>query len=71
MKKEKIKLSKNMKTKMFFGFICMFTGLSFSVIYQLVLNLNSLLCIIPISLGFSLGTFIMVMGIIEEMETLK
>ena len=68
MKKEKIKRSKNMKTKMFFGFLCMFIGLSFSLIYQLVLNLDSLLCIIPVCLGFSIGNFIIILGIIEEID---
>ena len=68
MKKEKIKLSRNMRTKMSFGFICLFVGLSFSLIYQYVFNFDSLLCIIPLCLGISTGNFIMIMGLIEEIN---
>lgn len=62
----KIKLSRNMKVKLFFGFTCIFIGLFFSLFYQYVLNFDSLLSIIPICLGFSTGNFIIIMGIIED-----
>ena len=61
----KMEMSKRLKTSLFFGFICIFMGLSFSLIYQYVLRLCDE-SIIPICLGFSSGNFIIIMGIIRE-----
>ena len=57
--------TKNIKQKLFFGFICIFIGLMFSFTYQFI-ALNSAYSLASIALGFSTGSFIILMVIIED-----
>jgi len=65
-RKEKIKLSKNIKQKLFLGFLCIFIGLFFGLLYDFILYLDTIWGIGAITLGFSSGNFIIIMGIIED-----
>ena len=58
--------TKNMKQKLFFGFICIFAGLFFSIFYEIILHFDGVWGISAIALGFSTGDFIILMGIIED-----
>jgi len=59
------KPSKEFKFNLFCGLITIMTGLSFSLVYNFVLNLETI-SIIPTALGFGCGNFIILMGLIKE-----
>ena len=62
--------TKNIKIKLFFGYLCIFIGLGFGIIYQIT-NLYSVYSLTSIALGFSVGSFIILMGIIEDIYSEK
>ena len=58
-------LTKNIKQKLFFGFLCIFMGLGFALYYEFI-DLESVYGLGSIALGFSVGSFVILMGIIED-----
>jgi len=58
-------LTKNIKQKLFFGFLCIFIGLGFGIFYQFN-SLDSVYSLASVALGFSTGSFIILMGVIED-----
>ena len=57
--------TKNIKQKLIIGFLCIFMGLGFSIFYQFI-KIDSVYGLASIALGFSVGNFIILMGIIED-----
>ena len=57
--------TKNIKEKLFFGFLCIFIGLFFSFVY-IFIDLGFIYILASVTLGFSVGSFIILIGIIED-----
>ena len=57
--------TKNIKQKLIIGFLCIFIGLGFGIFYQFI-KLDSVYSLASTALGFSVGNFIILMGIVED-----
>ena len=60
--------TKNIKQKIFFGYLCIFIGLFFGIMFT---SLDYSASLASVALGFSVGSFIILMGIIEDIYSEK